>query len=339
MIGSRRFRYSMAAVTLAIGLALWLRDDSEPAAPSDSPPARQEARTEKTARAAPRRTAQPVDAQPEAPKAAPDQDTILCQIAGGQDLPDRIKVRLLTSTEGHDGLDWTKTKDTILLHGAAPTGTAVLRMRGHPGLEFSWNEEGCGPIVLGQTATVRGVVNYAYLPGTQRTQVRGCGARGPVEEDGTFEIKVAPEPCELVARRFDGPLVAISDSVFLEPEVGDILEVEMDLPRHRQAGVGFSWNLVAGGIEVMGVHEDTPASDVGLQAGDTIIEVDGESTEDMNRGDVRRTIGGQAGTAVQLLVLREDEEIELEFERESLDHAIPEDTHPRPRHGKRGKDH
>jgi len=204
-------------------------------------------------------------------------------------------------------------------------------MRGHPRIEFSWSNFQCDTLTLGQTATVTGVVHNAYLEDTYRTHIRGCGARGLVEEDGSFEIKVNPGPCEVTAKRRDGPLIAVSEPIFLEPEVGDVIEVEIDLPEHRMAGVGFSWNLVSGGIEVIEVHPDTPASDVGLKSGDTILTVDGESSEEMNRGDVRRTIGGQAGTKVELVILRGDDEIRLSFARESLDHAIPE------RRGKGGK--
>jgi|GEM_PF-2941761 len=268
----------------------------------------------------------------------PDPDgTIRCPVDGSLDSDGRFFIRLLSASAEAESFSWYSADNSIVLTGAPASGTAVLRMRGHPRVEFEWGEEGCGPIKLGQTALIRGVVIHAFLDDTRRAGLRGCGARGPIEEDGSFELKVSPEPCELVARRHDGPLMAVSEPIFLEPEVGDIIEVELRLPAYKMAGVGFSWQMIDGAVDVVGVHPDTPASDVGLENGDTILEVDGYSTEDMNRGDFRRTVGGEEGSTVRLLVLRGEREVHLAFERESLDHAIPERDEGSGGRGKWGK--
>ena len=273
---------------------------------------------------------QDVDIEPEEDTTT---DTMICRVTGDLTLPERMRLRVIESSDESASFSWSHNGEQITFRGAPPDGQARIHMRGHPSIDLSWSQGVCDPIAAGPTATVIGMVHNAFLQDTRRSHVSGCGARGRIQDDGSFEMEIDTVPCELTARRRDGPLVAVSEPVFLEPTPGDIIEVELVLPEHRMAGVGFRWELAEGGVRVVEVHPDTPADDEGLVAGDVIMWVDGESTEDMIRGDVRRTIGGAPDTEVQLTVLRGDTEIRLSFLRESLDHAVPE---PR-RSGKRGK--
>lgn len=324
-----RLRLLLIGLAVAMGIMIWWSTTASTPLPQPEQAARKTKPRRATKPSIPTAALRPQSEEERDQDPAEDTpaNTVTCTVAGEAVLPERVRARLISMSGESDDFSLTQTGNSIVLEGVGQRGTVRLHMRGRPSVEVSWVDDRCDPIVLGQTATIRGHVRNAYLPSTRRVRVAGCGSRTLVDEDGSFEMQVRPEPCELVARRRDGPLVAVSESVFLSPEVGEIIEVEMALPAYRLAGVGFSWQLVDGGVEVVDVHPDTPASDEGLQAGDVILLVDNESTEDMNNGDLRRIVGGKPDTPVNLLVLRADEEVSLQFSRESLDHAIPVPEH------------
>ena len=251
---------------------------------------------------------------------------IWCPVESEDPISDQAEVR---SPWGQPRVTGRVVDGKVMLLDSRSRGHALLSVEGLPDTPFSWDEDGCGPIRVGQFATVLGTVQNAFLRGSRRPHVVGCAANTPVDQDGQFELRIAVEPCEIVARRRDGPLLAVSDPVSIDPHPGETIELTLDLPDYRQAGVGFSFELVAGGLEVVAVHEDTPAWDGGLRTGDTIVAVDGESTEEMRNDDIMATIPGPEGTTVQLTVLRGDEELSIRFQRESLDHALPRGKHHR----------
>jgi carboxyl-terminal processing protease len=67
-------------------------------------------------------------------------------------------------------------------------------------------------------------------------------------------------------------------------------------------------------ITIVATFEDNPAHDAGLQPGDYIVGIDGESTEDMPLDAAVSKIRGQAGTSVTLTILRPEKVEPLEQE-------------------------
>ena len=325
----RRWAFLVFGLLLGLGYALWPNDGP--------PPGRKDLdRKRRAAHQRDRSTARDTPFQdPEEPRSSEEAEAatdyeephrIWCPVESEDPISDQAEVR---SPWGQPRLAGLVVDGQVMLMDPRPRGHALLSVEGLPDTPFSWDEEGCGPIRVGQFATVLGTVQNAFLRGSRRPHVVGCAANTPVDQDGQFELRIAVEPCEIVARRRDGPLLAVSDPVSIDPRPGEIIELTLDLPDYRQAGVGFSFELVAGGLEVVAVHEDTPAWDGGLRTGDTIVAVDGESTEEMRNDDIMATIPGPEGTTVQLTVLRGDEELSIRFRRESLDHALPRGKHHR----------
>lgn len=72
-------------------------------------------------------------------------------------------------------------------------------------------------------------------------------------------------------------------------------------------GIGIEISVVDGRLTVVSPIEDTPAFREGLKSGDHIMEIDGQSTQDISIMDAVKMIRGPRGTAVELLILSRDD--------------------------------
>jgi carboxyl-terminal processing protease len=71
-------------------------------------------------------------------------------------------------------------------------------------------------------------------------------------------------------------------------------------------GLGMQIEVRDGKLLVVAPLHDTPASRAGIEAGDWIIEIDGQSTEGITQEQAVKKLRGPKGTAVTLKVRRED---------------------------------
>lgn len=94
-------------------------------------------------------------------------------------------------------------------------------------------------------------------------------------------------------------------SSFMTPEEMKEFQVET---RGSFTGVGIEITLKEGVLTVVSPIEGTPAFKAGVEAGDKIIEIDGQSTKDMTLMDAVRTIRGPKGSKVVLTLKRKDVE-------------------------------
>jgi carboxyl-terminal processing protease len=79
----------------------------------------------------------------------------------------------------------------------------------------------------------------------------------------------------------------------------------------RFGGVGIQLEAesrASGALIVASPMVDTPAYEAGVLAGDTIVKVDGKSTENMHISDAVRLISGQPGTKVVLTLVRDGQD-------------------------------
>jgi len=72
------------------------------------------------------------------------------------------------------------------------------------------------------------------------------------------------------------------------------------------SGIGVEISMEQGRLTIVAPIEDTPGYKAGLLAGDLILEIDGESTQDMNLMDAVKRMRGEKGTKVELLILHKD---------------------------------
>ncbi|MBI4053811.1 MAG: S41 family peptidase [Candidatus Doudnabacteria bacterium] len=94
-------------------------------------------------------------------------------------------------------------------------------------------------------------------------------------------------------------------SVFLTPAKSE--EFKNDL-KGEFSGVGAEIGIRAGRLVVIAPIDDSPAKAAGLRPLDAILEIDGESTENLNLEDAVNKIRGPKGTTVVLTIDREGDE-------------------------------
>lgn len=109
---------------------------------------------------------------------------------------------------------------------------------------------------------------------------------------------------ELIDNSIKGMLEELDPhSAYLSPE--DFKEMQTDTAG-KFSGIGIEISQEQGRILVVSPIEDTPAYKAGLLAGDLILEINGESTQEMTLMDAVKRIRGKKGTPVNLLILHKE---------------------------------
>jgi carboxyl-terminal processing protease len=94
-------------------------------------------------------------------------------------------------------------------------------------------------------------------------------------------------------------------SSFMAPEEFKELQIET---KGSFSGIGIEITMKDNLLIVVSPIEGTPAYRAGLQAGDRIVKIDGQSTKNMNLIDAVRKIRGAKGSSVNLTIIRENAE-------------------------------
>jgi carboxyl-terminal processing protease len=106
-------------------------------------------------------------------------------------------------------------------------------------------------------------------------------------------------------------------TTFLTPEEVKLLQ---DSLNQSIVGIGVTLDQGAGGAVVTSVLPSSPAREAGIQTGDIIEAVDGESIADLTLDELISRIRGEAGTTVRVTLARPatNETLELSIVREEL---------------------
>lgn len=99
-------------------------------------------------------------------------------------------------------------------------------------------------------------------------------------------------------------------SQFMDPETYREMQIETE---GKFEGLGISIWIRDGQLTVVSPIEGTPAYEIGIQAGDRIVKIDGESTKDITLQDAVKKMRGKKGTSVVLTIEREGIDEPLEF--------------------------
>ena len=170
---------------------------------------------------------------------------------------------------------------------------------------------------------VAGVANNAFTANL-RTLVGGK----------ELDLSLVQETYDELQSNFDGDLdeqaLVEGASKGLVEAAGDRYTVFMNSKESNSFDDALTGNIGGGvGIEiamrgdsdiptVVRVLLDNPAEKAGVAADDSIIEINGESTEDMTLNDVVEKIRGEEGTTVKLTVIRGGVEKEFNITRQQV---------------------
>ncbi len=104
----------------------------------------------------------------------------------------------------------------------------------------------------------------------------------------------------------------------------EYLEMQEEM-EGEYGGIGIIITMRDGRLTIVSPISNTPGDEAGLQAEDVIIEVEGESTEDMTQQRAVDMMRGEPGTDVTITVERRDEVFEVEITRAQIDIPIIEE--------------
>ena len=90
-------------------------------------------------------------------------------------------------------------------------------------------------------------------------------------------------------------------SQFMDQDVYKEMKVETE---GEFGGLGIEITMRDQFLTIVAPIEDTPAYEVGLQAGDRIVEIEGEPTKDLTLAEAVRKLRGRPGTTVSITVMR-----------------------------------
>lgn len=117
---------------------------------------------------------------------------------------------------------------------------------------------------------------------------------------------------DLIHKAIQGMVSSLDPhSQLLPPEAFEELQIDT---RGEFGGIGIVITMQKGVLTVISPIEGTPAYEAGVQAGDIIVEVDGESTKDMMLWEAVKKMRGPKGEAVTITIVREGAAKPIEFE-------------------------
>lgn len=97
----------------------------------------------------------------------------------------------------------------------------------------------------------------------------------------------------------------------------------MEQMTNSYVGVGMIVQLNEEGyVTILRVEEGGPAKEAGVQAGDTLIAVEGQDIKGLDIDETKNRVRGEEGTKVSLTVLREGKELTLEVERRLVETQV-----------------
>lgn len=118
---------------------------------------------------------------------------------------------------------------------------------------------------------------------------------------------------EIIQNAINGILSGLDPhSSFLTPE--DFSDLRRSTSG-QFGGLGIEVQMEDGMVKVVSPIDDTPAYRAGVQAGDLISHLDGESVQDMNLTQAVEIMRGEPGTSIRLTILRGSETLDITIER------------------------
>lgn len=126
------------------------------------------------------------------------------------------------------------------------------------------------------------------------------------------------EPGELIYAAIDGMLEVLDPhSSFLSKESFAEMGERFS---GKFYGIGIEFDVLDGFLYVISVIDESPSEAVGLQSGDRIVRIDGESAIGIKHEEVRQKLRGEKGTRVHVTIERPgvEERLDVTITRDSI---------------------
>lgn len=126
------------------------------------------------------------------------------------------------------------------------------------------------------------------------------------------------EPGELIYAAIDGMLEVLDPhSSFLSKESFAEMGERFS---GKFYGIGIEFDVLDGFLYVISVIDESPSEAVGLQSGDRIVRIDGESAIGIKHDEVRQKLRGEKGTRVDVTIERPgvEERFDVTITRDSI---------------------
>ncbi|WP_068114167.1 S41 family peptidase [Tropicimonas marinistellae] len=123
---------------------------------------------------------------------------------------------------------------------------------------------------------------------------------------------------ELIEAAINGMLVSLDPhSSYLSPDDADDMRVQT---RGEFGGLGIEVTQEEGFVKVVSPIDDTPADEAGIEAGDFITHVDGESVLGLTLDDAVDLMRGPVGSEILITIVREglDEPFDVTIVRDTI---------------------
>lgn len=138
-----------------------------------------------------------------------------------------------------------------------------------------------------------------------------------VRED--YVDREAVDPKEQAYGAIEGMLDSLGDeghTRFLSPEESEQSRQGLS---DKYVGVGIKLDSEDEQVVVSSPIDDSPAEEAGIESGDILVAVDGESVQGEDLQEIGERVRGPEGTEVDLTLLRDEEEVEFTVERAELE--------------------
>jgi carboxyl-terminal processing protease len=162
-----------------------------------------------------------------------------------------------------------------------------------------------GPLIAQEAAKTKSTYEQLDLFGDIFERIRSAYVEEVDEE-------------ELIRSAINGMLTSLDPhSSYLPPEDFDSMQVQT---RGEFGGLGIEVTQENGFVKVVSPIDDTPADEAGVEAGDFITQVDGETTLGMSLDDAVELMRGEIGSEIVITIVREgtDEPFDITIVRDKI---------------------
>ena len=180
--------------------------------------------------------------------------------------------------------------------------------------------------LVGASAFVLGAGAMAYLNHPAHAAVTAPSAEsfrmlelfGDVEDIIEKQYVTPVDEKKLIQSAIDGMLTSLDPhSGYLNP--ADYSDMR-DQTRGQYGGLGLEVTGDEGAVKVVSPMDDTPAAKAGLQPGDFITAIDGQSVIGLNLNDAVKKMRGSVGQPITLTVVRTGKDpFDVKLIREAID--------------------